>query len=228
MNQRALFGLGDDAGPASTPFNATTQASDSSTFELKLPSYLCSHESTPIALEDGKLKTSGVGAHPAPQHHRAKLHFLNLSHPELCQKCSCKGTCDCPTYTDLWERFLAEAGVAEAAKRDIIDQLDEWHSWALDPSELTAAQVKLCFGPVGHARAYDRAWIGDVCFTCTRLEESKIGKDSVVLLNHNGELCAGRVKAFLSHSAPGSASGQEHELNIAHVHWYAFVPDAIH
>ena len=81
-----------------------------------------------ITLEDGKLNTFGVGAHPDPKHYRAEPHLLYLSHPELCQKCSCEGTCDCPTYTDLWERFLAETCEAEAAKRDLIDQLGEWHS----------------------------------------------------------------------------------------------------
>ena len=196
-----LFGLGDDAGPASTPFNVTAQIFDRDTFELKLPGYLRSHESTPITLEDGKQKTFGVGPHPDPKHYRAELHLLYLSHPELCQKCSCEGTCECPTYTDLWEQFLAETGEAEAAKSNLIDQLDEWHSWAVDQSELgllTVAQVELCYGPVGHARVCGRAWVGDVRFTCTRLEENKIAKDSVVLLNHNDELCAGCVQAFLS------------------------------
>ena len=46
-----------------------------------------------------------------------------------------------------------------------------------------------------------------------------------MLLMHNGELCAGRVQAFLSHTAPGGTVQKADYLNIAHVHWYSFEPD---
>ena len=89
---------------------------------------------------------------------------------------------------------------------------------------LNDAQVDLCYGPVGRAEVFDRARVGEVRFADTRLEASQTAKDSVVLLKHDDELCAGRVQAVLSHSAPGSPSGQEHTLNLSYVQWYPFVP----
>ena len=35
----------------------------------------------------------------------------------------------------------------------------------------------------------------------------------------------GRVQAFLSHMAPGGTGEKADDLNIAHVHWYSFVPN---
>ena len=169
----------------------------------------------------------GIGRHPDPGHWRADLHNLYLSHPELCTHCTCAPPCQCPTYTELWEKFLEETGQEQARKSQMLDQLSAWHDWAqghADQGRLSPHQVQLCYGPQGAAEVYDRANVGQVQFVCSRLEGSKKAKDSVVLMMHNGELCAGRVSRFLSHTAPGGSGLRDDDLNIAHVHWYQFTP----
>ena len=215
-------------GPACTPFGSAHGLFDRGTYELRLPSFLQEHASTPHNLHDsGGVRYFGSGSHPDPDLWRANLHLLYLNNPELCKKCSCTGECGCPTYTDLWEQFLEATGQSEASKVDLAEQINEWHSWAEvqhREGRLTAAQVQLCSGPCGRAEVYDRAMVGEVSFTCTRLEESKLAKDSIVLMRHQGELCAGRVTAFLSHLPPGwDDRGQEPDIAV--VSWYAWVPD---
>lgn len=91
---------------------------------------------------------------------------------------------------------------------------------------MAAADVRLCNGPVCSVRVYDRATAGSVTFTGTRLEGSKKAKDSLVMIWDNDEECqAGRVQAFLSHSAPGSSSSDiNDETSLAWIHWYKRVP----
>ena len=84
-------------------------------------------------------------------------------------------------------------------------------------SEHTAS---VCFGPVLSVTVYDRATVGDVTFTCTRLESNKLARDSVVLIRHNGQLRVGKVTQFLSHAAPGTHAMPDDETNIANVQWY--------
>lgn len=170
----------------------------------------------------------GSGSHPDPHHWRANLHLLYLNNPELCIHCACQGECNCPSYTALWEQFLTATGVAEAQKADLAEQLDDWHEWAAEKARqgaLTPAQAELCSGPVGAAEVFDRAIVGEVRFTCNRLEGSKQAKDSIVLMRQHGDLCAGQVTAFLSHAPPGFEGERSAQPDIAHVHWYAWVPE---
>ena len=110
-------------------------------------------------------------------------------------------------------------------------QVGEWHDWAFSKHQqglLTVPQVEVCSGPARGADVFDRVVVGSTSFACTRLEESKKAKDSVVLLRDDGNICARRVQAFLSHTPPGAAGGvgvQDDDINLAYVHWYAFVPD---
>ena len=59
--------------------------------------------------------------------------------------------------------------------------------------------------------------VGQVQFVCSRLEGSKKAKESAVLMMHDSELCAGRVRRFLSHTAPGGSGLRDGDLNIAHI-----------
>ena len=92
---------------------------------------------------------------------------------------------------------------------------------------MDALNARLCNGPVCSVRVYDRATAGVVAFTGTRLEGSKKAKDSLVMIwDDDEEYQAGRVQAFLSHSAPGSTSRDiSDETSIAWIHWYKRVPD---
>ena len=216
-------------GPACTPFGSSFGTFDRATFALRLPSFLEEHESTPVRLLDsGGTRYFGSGSHPDPGYWRAELHLLYIRHPEFCRSCSCSGECGCPTYTDLWELFLLDVEQEEAPTAELAEQMSAWHDWAFDAHEqgrLTQAQVELCSGPVGRAEVYDRATVGETKIACTRLEGSKLAKDSVVLMRHDGELCAGRVQAFISHAPPGCDGDTSEEPDIALVHWYAWVPE---
>ena len=81
--------------------------------------------------------------------------------------------------------------------------------------------VMACFGPALAITVYDRATVGDVTFTCTRLEANKKARDSVVLMRNDDRLWVGRVTRFLSHEAPGTLAAKEDEADIACVHWYS-------
>ena len=118
---------------------------------------------------------------------------------------------------------LPSSGQAQAPKAELPCQLRQWHDWAYQQRQrglLTQHQVSLCAGPSAHI--YDRAIVGEAEFTCMRLEESKLAKDSIILTRIYGPLWAGRVTAFLSHSPPGHPTGRstKEEPDIAHVQWY--------
>ena len=213
-------------GPAVTPFTCMTASFDRATFELKLPSFLQQHDSTPITLSDGKQQRFGVGQVPDRKLWRAELHLLYLAHPELCH--SSVSTGQELAYDVLWQQFLTESGEQQARKRQMAQQLMRWRTWAEareHSGELRPEQVELCYGPRGRALVFDRATVGSATFTCTRLEGSKKAKDSLVLIRDGDELRAGRVQAFMAHAAPGCTSEDVMDtVNIAYVHWYRQVP----
>lgn len=64
--------------------------------------------------------------------------------------------------------------------------------------------------------------IGEARFVASRAESAKLAQDSLVLGHSNAQYHAGRVRAFLSHSAPGWDGGStDDEANIAEVEWLA-------
>ena len=79
------------------------------------------------------------------------------------------------SYTQLWDQFLEETAQLQAGKAGLVEQLGDWHDWAhmqRENDRLSDQQVEHCYGPKGAAEVYDRALVGDVAFTCTRLEEN--------------------------------------------------------
>ena len=56
------------------------------------------------------------------------------------------------------------------------------------------------------------------------MEGAKKARDSIVMSQDGTQLIAGRVRAVLSHSAPGCDPALEHEANLAHAEWFAQVP----
>ena len=73
-------------------------------------------------------------------------------------------------------------------------------------------------------RHFDRARVESVVLASSRLEGAKKARDSIVMSQDGTQLIAGRVRAFLSHSAPGCDPNPEHEANIANDQWFAQVP----
>ena len=219
-------------GPASTPFSAIKQTFDHSTGALILPDFLQDHVSMPVKLDDSDgVKLLASKPKSKTRLWPADLHLMYLSYPSLCRNCDEHTDCSCPTYTQLWDRFLTDTSQEQKPKAQLSDQIEQWHSWAYHQREaglLTPHQASLCAGPARRAHIYDRAVVGQASFTCGRLEESKMAKDSVILTRVEGTLRAGCVTAFLSHKPPGHARGSDtsHEPDLAHVKWYQAVPPA--
>ena len=86
---------------------------------------------------------------------------------------------------------------------------------------LTSAQAQACYGPPLNVRTWDRAILGDVSFTCTRLETNKLARDSIVLMRTDGRFWAGKVVCFLSHAPPGLIVSPDGDVDIAQVQWFA-------
>ena len=82
-----------------------------------------------------------------------------------------------------------------------------------------------CYGPLLSVGHFDRAKIGSAALVTNRLEVAKQARDSVVMSRDGTQFFAGKVSAFLSHSAPGCVPEPQHEANIAYVQWYARKPD---
>lgn len=89
---------------------------------------------------------------------------------------------------------------------------------------MTQHQAEVCYGPGLSVRHFERARIGPAHLVTNRLEGAKAARDSVVMSRDGTKLIAGRVRAFLSHSAPGVDPDPENETYIADVKWYAHVP----
>lgn len=112
-------------------------------------------------------------------------------------------------------------------KRQMPAAVQEWHVWAQEQMTqglLSRHQVEVCFGPLHTVRHFDRATVGSAVLVSSRLEGAKQARDSVIMSRDGTKVTAGRVRAFLSHSAPGCEPDPEHEANIADVEWYAPVP----
>ena len=58
----------------------------------------------------------------------------------------------------------------------------------------------------------------------SRLEDGGKANDSIVITQGRIQLIPGKIRAFLSHSAPGYDPGPEHEANSAGVRLSAQVP----
>lgn len=102
------------------------------------------------------------------------------------------------------------------------DALDDWYDWALKQDDLTEEQQELCYGPQLSLEQYDRATIGEANFVASSREGVKFSRNSAVIKHCNGAFFAGRVRAFLSHPAPGwQGCNVEDEANIAEVEWFA-------
>ncbi len=224
---------GDDVddvhgGKANTPFYHAPHTFDRQTFALKLPSFLQTTEDVPITLYDSQGPQLFGAEMDMPDEHQwqAEFHLFYCNFPNLCRACAClnPATCPCPDYCQLWRDFLAATQQQQPVKRDIPEALGQWHQWAMvqhAAGRLDEHQVSVCSGPVCYARVFDRASINHITFAATRVEGSKKARDSVVLTERDGELWAGRVRAFLSHASPGCDPDPDEEASIAGVCWYA-------
>ena len=217
-------------GVRNTPFYHVPHTFDENTIELHLPDFMQEHEAMPISLTDFKETvrlTSQRGAKGNKARWLAEVHLFYNNFSQLCRACLCTAPCDCPNYSALWDRFLQETNRARPTKRQIPAALKAWHLWAqaqLDAELLSRQQVEVCYGPLHTVQHFDRARVGPAVLVSSRLEGAKQARDSVVLSRDGTQLIAGRVRAFLSHCAPGCDPDPELEANIADVEWYAPVP----
>ena len=88
---------------------------------------------------------------------------------------------------------------------------------------LTRHQAEVCFGPELSVRHFEHARVVPAHLVTNRFEGAKAARDSVVMSRDGTKLIAGRVRAFLAHSAPGVHPDPENEAYIADVKWYAHV-----
>ena len=141
------------------------------------------------------------------------------------QACTEQSSCTCSTYAQLWDKFLAdylEGGFSAPTKAQLPAALDDWGQWGINQDGLIDRQQDLCWGPILSVQQYDRASIGEAWFVASRAESAKFAWDSLVQRHSNGQYHAGRVRAFLSHKAPGWVDcSVEDKANIAEVGWFA-------
>ena len=190
--------------------------------------FLQTTEDVPITLYDSQGPQLFGAEMDMPDEHQwqAEFHLFYCNFPNLCRACAClnPATCPCPDYCQLWRDFLAATQQQQPVKRNIPEALGQWHQWAMvqhAAGRLDEHQVSVCSGPVCYARVFDRASINHITFAATCVEGSKKARDSVVLTERDGELWAGRVRAFLSHASPGCDPDPDEEASIADVCWYA-------
>jgi len=217
------------AGSASAPFHYIPITFDRQTYALHLPSFLEADASTRITMFDAHRegKRFGYGRHKDHHRWRAELHLLYCKFPKLCKACDCEdhSSCTCLDYAQLWDRFLQDyldGGYSAPTKNQLPDALDDWAQWALQQDDLSENEQVLCYGPQLSLQQYDKATIGEAGFVASCAERAKFARDSVVLRHSDGQYWAGRVRAFLSHAAPGwEDCSVSDEANIAEVEWFA-------
>jgi len=218
-------------GVKHTPFYHVPHTFDEETFELQLPEFMQEHEAMPISLFDFKETvrlSNRRGAKGNKARWLAELHLFYYNFPQLCRACLCNAPCNCPNYSALWDRFLQATDTAMPNKRHLPAVLKQWHLWAQEQMAaglLSRHQVEICYGPHHSLRHFDRARVGSAVLASKRLEGAKKASDSIVMSQDGTQLIAGRVRAFLSHSAPGCDPDPEHEANIADVECFAPVPN---
>ena len=162
---------------------------------------------------------------------KSNAHVFYDKFPELCNHHICTGdmvSCDCPDYHQLWQMYLHSTHTTEPNKASLVQTLLQWQRWADSNPNLTQKQKELCRGPGFSVTKYDRATLSSSAthFTAMRLEGGKKASDSCVMMRNAGRIHVGRVKAFLSHLAPGCVwQSSQDEVNIADVRWLAHVPE---
>lgn len=194
---------GQSFGIQSTPFYHVPKTFDEETFELQLPFFLEQHDGPDIEFTDFK------------------------GNVRLTSDKRVKGDRD---YEGLWNMFLAKTHRNPPTKGQIPSALEAWHRWAqnqLAIGSLSRHQAEVCHGPERSVKHFERARVGPAQFVTNRLEGAKKARDSVILSRSRdgAKLVAGRVRAFLCHSAPGVDPDPDNETYIADVKWYAQVAD---
>ena len=146
---------------------------------------------------------------------------------QLCNSCDCddQSSCSCLDYAQLWDTFLQHylvGGYTAPTKDGLPAALNDWATWGANQDDLTEQQQELCFGPQRKLQQFDSATIAEAKFVASRVEGAKFARDSLGLMHNDGQYHAGRVRAFLSHPAPGwEDCNSEDEANIAEIDWFA-------
>ena len=111
-----------DADPDPTnlrpsPFFHVPHTFNESTFALDLPQYMTDVNNTGITLQDGGdfMNLGMPGSKGDKASYLAELHLYYYNFSALCTACDCGiVNCDCPSYSQLFDRFLQGRGLGQA------------------------------------------------------------------------------------------------------------------